>query len=130
MGVLGFLSKGPKTVLVADDDERMTRLVKTILEQDGRYRVLRTSDGSRALSMARRERPDLVLLDVRMPSKTGYDVCEALKSDHATSRIKVLIVSGTNEDEVRHWAKEVRANGYISKPFKPADLLKRVQQEI
>lgn len=114
-----------KTILLVDDDHAILKFVGLILENEG-YRVVTARDGDEALETARDRRPDLVLLDIIMPRKNGYQVCRALKEDAALSRVPVLFLSAKSQPSDRFWARRVGGDGFLAKPFDPADLVREV----
>ncbi|MFH1140329.1 MAG: response regulator [Chloroflexota bacterium] len=116
------------TIMVADDDEGIRRVMEATLRDDPRYRVVAASDGAEALDVARREKPNLAFLDVRMPRMSGLEVCRALKSDPATRHISVVMVSALGTDSDRRRAVEAGADDYFVKPFSPTDLLGKVEE--
>jgi two-component system alkaline phosphatase synthesis response regulator PhoP len=109
-----------KTVLIADDEENIRRLVRTMLGKD--YLVLEAADGETAVNIARKQRPDLVLLDIMMPKMDGYAALHKIKSDQATKKIPVVMVSGLGYELNRKLAKQLGADGYINKPFNLREL--------
>ncbi|MBI4338180.1 MAG: response regulator [Chloroflexi bacterium] len=117
-----------KTVMVADDEERLLELVVATLEGDERYRVLQASDGEQALAIARQEHPDLVFLDVMMPKLNGYEVCRALKEDPTTAHARVVMLTALGQEKDRRLAREAGADDYFTKPFSPMALLMKVDQ--
>ena len=114
-----------KTVLLIDDEAHLRRLVAVTLE-DSRYRFLEAADGKEGLEIARREKPDLILLDVAMPEVNGFGVCQQLKADPETRDIVVVMLTALAQeaDRLRGW--EVGADGYFTKPFSPTALLDKV----
>ncbi|MFC2062947.1 response regulator [Chloroflexota bacterium] len=104
-----------KTVLIADEEENIRRLVHIMLGKD--YVVLEVADGEAAVDIARKKRPDLVLLDIMMPKMDGYAACYKIKSDQVTKKIPVVMVSGLGYELNRKLAKQLGADGYINKPF-------------
>ena len=117
----------PKLLLV-DDEPTNLQVLRHIL-QDG-YRLLFAKDGIKALELAEREQPDLVLLDVMMPGMTGYEVCAALKQSPVTHAIPVLFVTALNDacDEARGF--EVGAVDYLTKPVSPPIVRARVRTHL
>src|SRR5687768_5424562 len=85
-----------KTILVVDDDPEILAMLSARLEKRG-YRILTAVDGNLALEEARRSRPDLIVLDVMMPGKTGWEVARALKQDPVTEPIKVVMLTAIGE---------------------------------
>jgi len=114
------------TVLVADDEAPIVELIRFTLE-DVRVRVIEAFDGARALELALQTRPDLVLLDVRMPQLDGLEVCRRLRQapECAHTRIVLLTASGQAEDRARGLA--AGADEYLTKPFSPLKLLALVR---
>lgn len=105
-------------VLVVDDEDGIRNLCRVNLELDG-YTVLEAANGDQALEVARRERPDVIFLDVMMPAKDGWSTLEDLKSDPATDHIPVVLLTArtSEEDQLRAWGGGVFE--YLSKPFNP-----------
>jgi putative two-component system response regulator len=116
-------------VLVVDDVEANRTLITAILTRDG-YQVEVAADGTIALESVRRNPPDLVLLDVMMPTPNGFDVCHALKRDHATRLVPVVLVTALQHSEDRIRGIEAGADDFISKPFNTHELRARVQSLI
>ena len=116
------------TIMVADDEEGIRRVMEATLRDDPRYSVVVAIDGAEALEVARREKPNLAFLDVRMPGMSGLEVCRALKSDPATRQISVVMVTGLGTDSDRRRAVEAGADDYLVKPFSPTDLLGKVEE--
>ena len=114
-----------ETILVADDSPTEQRLVSERLQSRG-YTVITASDGEEALSKAGREHPRLVILDVIMPKRNGFQVCRQLKNTAATKDIKVLILSGKNLESDRVWGLRQGADVYLTKPFTDDELLSNV----
>ncbi len=117
----------PKLLLV-DDEPTNLQVLRQILQDD--YRLLFAKDGDKALELAARERPDLILLDVMMPGMTGYEVCTALKQAAATQATPVIFVTALAdvEDEARGF--EVGAVDYITKPISPSIVRARVRTHL
>src|SRR5206468_11147810 len=88
------------SILVVDDDRRVVELLSIALGAYG-YRVLQALDGDEALRVALRERPDLVVLDVRLPRKSGFEVCERLRQDPDDPHVPIIMVSAAAETESR-----------------------------
>lgn len=118
--------------MVADDEPDTLNLVKVILEQEG-YQVLVASNGVEALRRAETELPDLVMLDVVMPAKSGWEVCRTLKAQDKTKHIPVVIftvLSATIGDASKMRAEEAGCDGYVTKPFTPEGLLAEVRKHL
>ena len=115
-------------LLVVDDEPANLQVLRHILQDE--YRLLFAKDGNKALELAAREQPDLILLDVMMPGMTGYEVCERLKGHPDTAAIPVIFVTALAdvEDETRGFA--VGAVDYITKPVSPAIVRARVRTHL
>jgi CheY-like chemotaxis protein len=111
-----------RLVLVADDDRDIAELVKLHLERSG-YQVMVVGRGGEVLEMARRHKPDLIILDILLPDMDGRDVLEALKSEPGTAAIPVLILSVVEDDGL---AFDLGAAGYLTKPISETELLEAV----
>lgn len=103
-------------ILVIEDDNDNLGMMSFMLKRSG-YSVLEAHDGLEGLKMARQELPDLILLDLAMPEMDGWTVARLLKSDPATRKIKIIIVSVRSLLEDRRRAREAGADGYITKPM-------------
>ncbi|MBI4201115.1 MAG: response regulator [Chloroflexi bacterium] len=115
-------------VLVVDDEEGVLALLSATLDNDPRYELFQARDGEEALGIARREKPDLMFLDIRMPTKDGNQVCHELKADPATASIRVIMLTALVQDDYRRKALDAGAEGYFTKPFSPTALLEKVEQ--
>ncbi len=116
-------------VLIADDEEHVLEVEAMILGNLGGVELLFARDGEEALGIARREKPDVLILDVLMPKKNGYEVCLELKRDPVTAQAKVIMLTGLDQEFDRRKARgEVGADGYFAKPFSPTALLEKVDR--
>jgi two-component system alkaline phosphatase synthesis response regulator PhoP len=117
------------TILVVDDEPKIVRQARDYLERSG-YRVLTAGNGATALSIARHERPDLIVLDLNLPSGTqdraidGLDVCRALRRD---SDVPIIMLTARVDETDRLIGLELGADDYITKPFSPRELVARVR---
>jgi CheY-like chemotaxis protein len=116
----------PKKILLADDSLTIQKVVELTFS-DSDYDLVCVGNGLRALEKVREDRPDLILADVVMPEKNGYEVCEAIKGDSATSRIPVILLTGTFEPFDRQRAERIGADAIVSKPFDSQQLLRQVE---
>jgi CheY-like chemotaxis protein len=116
----------PKKILLADDSLTIQKVVELTFS-DSDFELVCVSNGQRALEKVREERPDLILADVVMPEKNGYEVCEAIKGNPATARIPVVLLSGTFEPFDRERAERIGADAIVSKPFDSHQLLSQVE---
>jgi DNA-binding response OmpR family regulator len=113
-------------ILVAEDERDIRELIGFTLRFAG-LDVTLTKDGVEALEQAPELKPDLIMLDVRMPKMSGYEACRALKSNPKTSSIPVVILSAKGQDGEIQEGKEAGADHYIVKPFAPDKLTERVK---
>ena len=113
-------SEPQTSILVVDDDPEIMSMLSTRLSKRG-YKVTTASDGHKAIELAKRDRPDLVLLDVMMPGKSGWEVARALKQDPTTQGIKIVIISAMGRS-AEMTAPLVGADAHIEKPFEFEDL--------
>lgn len=117
------------TILVVDDEPTIRVLIRASLE-GAAHRIVDAADGEHGLAIARRERPDLVLLDVALPRMNGLEVCARLKRDPATAAIPILLLSGLVQEPERRAAAEAGADGFIAKPFSPAALVAQIEETL
>lgn len=110
-----------------DDEPDILDLAKMILEEEG-YRVIEASSGDEALLKAEAEKPDLVLLDVVMPGKSGLEVCKTLKSQARTKCIRVVMFTVLGRDVDKKLTREVGADGHLTKPFTHEDLKAEIKK--
>lgn len=115
-----------KKVIVAEDDDAIAHLVAATLGDAG-FLCLRARDGDEALSMARRENPDLLILDIMMPRTDGLEVCKRLKADVLASRIPILLLTSLAGVDNRVKGLEAGADDYLEKPFDLRELAARVR---
>lgn len=118
--LLGQRTQGPslaRVVLVADDDPSILDFTSRVVTKAG-HRVVRAERGDVALELIRKERPDLVFLDVLMPGLDGLEVCKAIRADAALARTPVILLSAMGEDRLIAAAKNAKADGYLTKPMR------------
>jgi CheY-like chemotaxis protein len=115
------------TILVCDDEGVLRALVRATLPPD-RYDVIEASDGEDGLDKARRHRPDVIVLDVQMPGRTGLDVLGELRRDPETSPSRVLVLSARAQHADREEAARAGADRFLSKPFSPSELAAAVEE--
>lgn len=119
------MAKRTKTILLVDDEKSLRLLVSATLASE-RFHIVEAVDGPEALAAAEREHPDLVLLDVGLPGLDGFAVCEALKHAPATAGVPVILLTAQAQADQRQRGADVGADGYITKPFSPLQLLAAV----
>jgi DNA-binding response OmpR family regulator len=116
-------------VLIADDDREVAALLKTFL-RPLEAEVLVARDGEEALAIAQQRLPDAVLLDVMMPKRSGWEVCQALKAMQRTAHIGVILITGRGDVKDRLTGLQVGADDYLVKPFDRNEVIKRVRNVI
>jgi DNA-binding response OmpR family regulator len=117
------------TILVVDDNSDNLRLLAAILKES-QYKVRLAPNGERALATIHKEAPDLILLDVMMPVMDGFEVCRLLKADKETNGIPVIFISALDETIDKVKAFSMGGVDYITKPFKPEEVLARVRTHL
>ncbi len=117
---------GSANILIVDDEKNIVEAVRYTLEKEG-FRTLVASDGARALELARRELPDLILLDWMLPEVDGLEVCRLLKREEATRQIPVIMLTVKSEETDKVLGLEMGADDYVTKPFSPKELVARIK---
>ncbi len=118
-----------KKVLVVDDEPDILRVISFRLQKAG-YEVLTAKDGKTALDLVAGNKPDLILLDLRMPVVSGEEVCATLKSDAALKTIPVILLTASSGGKITDKAKELKADDCMIKPFEAEVLLEKVRKFI
>jgi two-component system alkaline phosphatase synthesis response regulator PhoP len=113
-------------ILVVDDDKEIVRLMRAYLEQAG-YQALVAYDGETALHILRRERPDLVLLDLMLPDRDGWDVTRIVRGDPDLASTPIIMLTARVEDHDKILGLELGADDYVAKPFNPREVVARVR---
>ena len=121
------MSTKPQTVLVVEDEASIASFVAAYLKNAG-YDVRTAATGSEALTQVTAREPALVILDLMLPDLDGFGVCEILRRDPLTAMIPIIIVSAWASTDSRHLGLELGALDYITKPFSPPELVKRVNR--
>lgn len=116
-----------KKILLVDDEQDMVYAVKMQLEADG-FRVLTAPDGQEGLDKARKEKPDLIILDLMLPKIDGYKICRMLKFDEKYKNIPVIIYTARAQEADEKLGYEVGADAYLTKPFDPQKLLAKINE--
>lgn len=112
-------------ILIVDDEWMNRELLQAFLTMGG-HTVTEVNSGEKALNWLNNELPDVILLDIRMPGMSGFEVCMQLKNDERTSAIPILMVSALESDEDQLQAKQMGADGFITKPFDSAAILAKI----
>ena len=113
-------------ILVVDDDKQIVRLVRAYLEQAG-FQVFTAYDGDTALYIIRRERPDLVVLDLMLPDHDGWDLTRLIRADPSLADMPIIMLTARIEDTDKIVGLELGADDYITKPFNPREVVARVR---
>ena len=120
--------KTKSTILIVDDIDTNIDILLELLGE--KYDVLVAVDGKTALDIASKEKIDLILLDIMMPEMDGYEVCERLKSSEETHNIPVLFITAKTDEDSIEKAYDIGGSDYITKPFKPRELLARIKTQL
>ncbi len=116
-----------KRILVVDDEPNLVRSLSFILKKEG-YEVLTAIDGEEAMNKVKEYKPALVFLDLMLPKKNGYEVCQEIRSTKELSSIFVIVLSAKGWEADKEKALSLGANEFISKPFSPAKVVARVKE--
>jgi DNA-binding response OmpR family regulator len=116
-----------RKVLVVDDEQDVAEALKVRLKANG-FNVVLASDSVQAFTMANKERPDLIILDIMLPGGGGFVVAERLKQSQVTHRIPIIFLTGIPGGEER--AYTLGASGYVMKPYHPDELLETIQRAL
>lgn len=120
---------GKKKILAVDDEPNILMSIEFILEMEG-YEVYTARDGEEALEIAARVRPDLILLDINMPRKDGYEMCRILREREDMAGTKVIMLTAKGQTLEKKKGLEVGADEYVTKPFSAEDLLEKIRTMI
>jgi DNA-binding response OmpR family regulator len=118
-----------KKILVVDDEPHLVRSLSFILAKEG-YQVITASDGEEALGKIADHQPDLMFLDIMMPRKNGYEVCETIRRIPELNSLYIIMLSAKGWDIDRAKATDVGANEFMSKPFSPLEIVSRVKKAL
>lgn len=113
-------------ILVVDDDKEIVRLVRSYLEKAG-YEVFAAYDGESALHTLRREKPDLLVLDLMLPDRDGWDITRLIRNDDSLADTPIIMLTARVEDSDKIVGLEIGADDYITKPFNPREVVARVR---
>lgn len=116
-----------KRILLVDDEKDLAYAVTLQLEANN-FEVLLAYDGQEALDKARREKPDLIILDLMLPKIDGFKVCRMLKFDEKYKNIPIILFTARAQESDKEIGKEVYADSYITKPFDPQELLGKIRE--
>ena len=115
-----------KKILIADDEQNIVISLEFLMKREG-YQVSIAADGEEAVARIRAEKPDLVLLDVMMPKKRGFEVCQEVKADPALQSVRILMLTAKGRDTEVAKGLALGADAYMTKPFSTKELVERVR---
>lgn len=118
-----------KLIMIVEDSQTDMQIAESICADNG-YQTVTVVEGDKVLSTAIENKPDLILLDVILPNKNGFQVCRQLKTNAETKEINIVIVSSKDQASDKFWAKKQGADDYITKPYEENDLLTAIESNI
>lgn len=116
-----------KKILVVDDEPYTIRALTFVLKKEG-YDVSSATDGEEAMTKVRESKPSLMFLDVMMPKKNGYEVCQEVKGDPGLSDIYIIMLTAKGQEADREKGLSLGADEFITKPFSPMKVVARVRE--
>ena len=116
-----------KKVLIVDDEPNIVISLEFLVKKEG-FTVAVAADGEEALAKVAEFSPDLILLDVMMPKKSGFEVCEALRADPARSGLKIIMLTAKGRDTEMAKGLALGADAYMTKPFSTKDLVAKIRE--
>jgi DNA-binding response OmpR family regulator len=116
-----------RKVLVVDDEENIIQILEFSIAAEG-YEVVTASNGEEAIEKARKEQPNLIILDIMMPKVDGYEACRVIKSNPLTKKIPVILLTAKGREIDKRLGFEVGAADYIVKPFSPSKLIEKINE--
>ncbi len=119
-----------KLIYIFDDDEEVCEIMRISLESRG-YRVATSTDGETALKMVLEKKPDLMVVDIKMPKLSGYELISEVKKNPNLSDIPIIVITGITSESRRsneEWKNKIGVQDFISKPFAPLDLIDRIEK--
>lgn len=118
-----------KSVVIADDEASLRRLVTATIESD-EYEVLEAADGDAAWQLIQERKPELVLLDVKMPGKTGLELARAIRAEGSLAKTRIILLTAFGQEADVRAGIEAGADLYLTKPFSPMGLLDAVEEAL
>ncbi len=117
-------------ILIVDDDPNIVLLVQMALVKEGQYEIITANNGIEAIEAIKKDKPDLILLDLMMPGMDGFEVCKQIKQNDETRFIPVIMITAKSDIADKLFGMEIGANDYVTKPFNPVELLARVKSHL
>jgi DNA-binding response OmpR family regulator len=118
-----------KKVLIVDDSQAEVHLMQSMLQKGG-FQTVGVFDSTKTEEAIEEERPNVILLDVVMPQRNGFQVCRDLKNHRSYSSIPVILVTSKSAPSDRYWGEQQGANGFVAKPFTPEELLGAIAKAV
>jgi len=118
-----------RRILVVDDDREVVRLIRAYLEQAG-FEVLAAHDGETAVHILRRDQPDLLLLDLMLPGRDGWEITRLVRSDPALAHTPIIMLTARIDDTDKIVGLELGADDYVTKPYNPREVVARVRARL
>ncbi len=114
-------------ILIVEDDPEAARILELSLKRE-QYKTIVALNGTQGLIAVQTQHPDLILLDLMMPDIDGYEVCRRIRAHPGTVGLPIIVVSAKSQDADKQMAAQLGANGYLTKPYRRADLLSLIQR--
>jgi DNA-binding response OmpR family regulator len=118
-----------KLILIVEDSPTDRKIAESVCAENG-YQVVALAEGDKVIEIASEKQPNLILLDVILPNKNGFQICRQLKNTPETKDIKVIIVSSKDQASDKFWGMKQGADDYITKPYSEEDLLAAIRKNI
>ncbi len=112
-------------ILIAEDDDMVQKIIKEVLEDD--YELIFAEDGKQALQLATEHQPDLLLLDIMMPEKNGFEVCRELREKKEMQHIIIIMVTALSDKDSEKMGLKAGADDFITKPFNPLEIRTKIK---
>ena len=119
----------PKTILSAEDNDANRRIIRDLFGKKG-YKIVEAVDGVEAIALVKQIKPDIILMDIQLPKKSGYDVTKEIKADPELKHIPIIAVTSYALSGDEDKALEAGCDAYVTKPFRPKLLLETVEEFI
>jgi two-component system alkaline phosphatase synthesis response regulator PhoP len=113
-------------ILIIEDDRDIVGMLRYNLQKEG-YEILVALDGEDGIDLAKKQKPNLIILDIMLPVVDGFEVCRVLKKDNAAAHIPIVILSAKSQETDKVVGLELGADDYITKPFSPRELIARIR---
>ena len=116
-------------IMIVEDSPTDRKIAESVCSDNG-YRYVTVTEGDKVVDAAKAKKPDLILLDVILPNKNGFQICRQLKSEEETKDINVIIVSSKDQASDKFWGMKQGADDYITKPYAEEDLLAAIEKNL